>query len=138
MLSPTQTVNTESVSIFNAGRSAATKLEVVFNWKPQHINIWPSRHFDEQTSPDGRYHMFFDSLPAKDTVGFELFNINAQLPEMITVRSEQCAVAVSMNLIPQPVAPKWKIVLVLLLLGIGLASTVYATIWFLQILISSR
>jgi hypothetical protein len=47
VISPTQTVSTQSVSIFNAGRSPATKLEIVFNWKPQHINIWPSRHFDE-------------------------------------------------------------------------------------------
>jgi hypothetical protein len=137
VISPNQTVNTESISIYNAGRSPATKLEIVFNWKPQNINIWPSRHFDEKLSPDGRYHMFFDSLPAKDVAGFELLNINQPLPEMVTVRSEQC-VATSMVLIPQPMPPKWRIAIILVLIAIGLSGTVYGIIWLLQILISSR
>ncbi|MFK4522162.1 hypothetical protein ABIF90_000143 [Bradyrhizobium japonicum] len=137
VVSPTQTVNTESVQIFNAGRSAATKLEIVFNWKPENINIWPSRHFEEKLSPDGRYHMFFDALPAKDIVGFELLNINSALPEMVTVRSEQC-IATNMVLVPQPMPAKWKIAAILYLMAAGLAVTVYATIWLLQILITSR
>jgi hypothetical protein len=137
ILSPTQTVNTESVSIFNAGRSPATKVEIVFNWQPQNINIWPSRHFEEKLSPDGRYHMFFDSLLAKDVVGFELLSVNAPLPEMVTVRSEQC-IATSVQLLPQPVLPKWKVVILLTLIAIGLAATTYGAIWLLQLLIFSR
>lgn len=137
VLAPTQTVTTTSVSIFNAGRSSATKVEIVFNWKPQHINVWPSRHFEEKLSPDGRYHMFFDSLPAKDVVGFELLNINQDMPEIVTVRSEQC-VAGQMVLQPQPVAPKWKVGVIIYLLAIGLAATVYLILTLLQILLASR
>ena len=135
MLSPTQTVNTASISIFNAGQSPATKVEVVFNWKPQHINIWPSRHFDEKLSPDARYHLFFDSLPSKDVVGFEVLNINADMPGIVTVRSEQCA-AKLMELQPQPVAPKWKVAVIVGLLAIGLATAVYFFILFLQVLLT--
>jgi hypothetical protein len=81
--------------------------------------------------------MFFDSLPAKDVVGFELLNVNVTLPEITTVRSEQC-VATSVQLIPQPIHPKWKLAVVLVLLSVGLATTVYFAIWLLQVLISSR
>jgi hypothetical protein len=137
VLSPTQTVNTESVSIFNAGRSPATKVEIAFNWRPQNINIWPTRHFEERLSPDGRYHMFFDSLLAKDVVGFELLSVNAPLPEIVTVRSEQC-IATSVLLVPQPLPPKWKVVVAVALIGIGLAATVYGAIWLLQLLVLSR
>lgn len=136
IISPTQTVHTTSVSIFNAGRSTATKVEVVFNWKPQFINIWPSRHFEEKLSPDGRYHMFFDALPSKDTVGFEILSINRDLPPIVTVRSEQC-VAKTMELQPQPVAPRWKWVLVLALLAVGSATMAYFILSLLRLLLVS-
>lgn len=132
-LAPTQTVNTASVSIFNAGRSPATKVEVVFNWKPQHLNIWPSRHYEEKLSPDGRFSIFFDSLPAKDTMGFELLAVNAALPEMVTVRSEQ-SVATKMRLVPQPILPRWKVVIILWLIGCGVAVNVYVVSLLIQLL----
>ncbi len=134
-IAPTQTVNTASVSIFNAGRSPATKVEVVFNWKPQHLNIWPSRHYEEKSSPDGSYSLFFDSLPSKDTMGFELLAVNADLPEMVTVRSEQ-SVATKMRLVPQPMQPRWKVIVAIWLIGCGVAANIYVTTMLLQILAS--
>jgi hypothetical protein len=71
-ISPAQTVNTASVSVVNAGRQVATKVEVVFNWKPQHLNIWPLRHYTENMAPDGRFSLNFDSLAPKEIIGFEL------------------------------------------------------------------
>mgnify|MGYP000347160269 CR=1 FL=1 len=47
LLSPTQTAKTDSFIIRNAGRETATKLELVFDWKPMCLNPWPVRHYDE-------------------------------------------------------------------------------------------
>jgi len=64
-ISPTQNVYTSSFLIRNAGKETATKVELVFNWKPQCVNIWPLRHYQEHTEPDNRYVMIFDSMSPK-------------------------------------------------------------------------
>jgi len=58
-VSPTQTVRTNSFIINNAGREPATKVELVFNWKPMCLNIWPVRHYEEHVEPDRRYVLIF-------------------------------------------------------------------------------
>ena len=85
-VSPTQTVHTRSLLVWNAGKEAATKIEWVFNWKPLCINVWPPRHCEEHTEPDNRYVMIFDSLAPAEYLGCELFSINADLPNLLTVR----------------------------------------------------
>jgi hypothetical protein len=131
---PTQTVNTASVSVFNAGRQVANKLEVVFNWKPQHLNIWPSRHYTENTAPDGRFSLNFDNLAPKETIGFELLAVNSHLPAMVTVRSDQ-SVASNLPLIPQPIQPRWKLALAGWLMLTGFAANVYMLMLLLQVVV---
>ncbi|MBU6438018.1 MAG: hypothetical protein KGQ77_10860, partial [Betaproteobacteria bacterium] len=75
-LSPTQMVRTASFMLRNSGKEAATKVEIVFNWKPPCINIWPSRHYTEYVEPDLRYVLVFESLAPSETLGCELLAIN--------------------------------------------------------------
>ncbi len=133
-LQPTQTVHTRSLLVRNAGKETATKVELVFNWKPLCVNIWPSRHFDEYTEPDNRYVMIFDSLAPQEYLGCELFSINFELPNLITVRSDQC-VAQTINMYPQPAIPDWKRRLGIVLGLAGIALVVYLTIGLLQFLV---
>lgn len=135
VVAPNQVVNTASISVFNAGRSAATNVEIVFNWKPQNLNIWPSRHFTESQSPDGRYHLFFDALPSKDILGFEVLNINQDLPGVITVRSEQAVAAAMQTLTPQPIVPRWKQLIAIWLMIVGFAVSVYIMLLGLQFIL---
>ena len=46
-ISPNQSAHTRSFLVQNSGREPATKIELVFNWKPMCLNIWPSRHMTE-------------------------------------------------------------------------------------------
>ena len=133
-ISPTQTVNTRSLMAWNAGKETATKLEWVFNWKPLCINIWPSRHFEERAAPDGRHVLVFESLAPNEYLICEVLSINVPLPDLVTLRSDQC-VAQTISMYPQPVIPIWKrrVATVLVLAGLGLA--VYAVIVLLQFLI---
>ena len=54
-ISPGQTVHTVTHLLGNAGKETATRVELVFNWKPLCMNIWPSRHFEAHAENDGRY-----------------------------------------------------------------------------------
>ncbi len=133
-ISSSQTVHTRSLVIWNAGKETATKVELVFNWKPLCINIWPSRHFQEHSQADSRYVMIFDSLAPNEYLGCELFSINNQLPDMITVRSDQC-VAHAINMYPQAFVPSWRRRLGVAFMFAGIALVVYLAIVLLQFLV---
>jgi len=134
VVSPKQTVHTVSHVISNAGRETATGVELVFNWKPLCINIWPARHFSESIESDGRYAMQFDSLAPGEQIGFELLSINSELPNLVNARSNQCA-AETIAMYPQPILSPWKRKLAVFLLFSGIAFTVYMGILILQFLV---
>jgi len=136
VLSPNQTVHTITHLVNNAGKETATNVELVFNWKPLCINIWPTRHFKEHTEKDNRYILVFDSLAPGELIGAELLSINQELPELVNVRSNQCT-ATTIEMYPQPVFPTWKRRLVAFLLFAGLAFVAYVTVILLQFLIAS-
>jgi len=133
-ISPTQGANTSSYLLTNVGRETATNVEVVFNWKPLCINIWPSRHFSEHTEEDKRYVMVFESLAPNEHIGFELLTVNDQLPNLVNARSDQCP-ATNINMQLQPILPLWIQRLIIVLLFLGFACAIYISILILQFLI---
>jgi hypothetical protein len=134
VVSPNQTVETTSHVLRNAGKEPATGVEIVFNWKPPCINIWPPRHSTEHTENDGRYVLKFDSLAPNELISFELFSINRELPRLINARSDQCT-AETIEMYPQPVVQSWKQRLAVFLVFSGIAFAVYVGIIILQFLV---
>jgi hypothetical protein len=129
-----QNVLTASVMIQNIGKVTAKNVEIVFNWKPQYLNMWPSRHIEEKTEADGRYCLMLSSLAPGEYLGMELLAINASLPQLITVRSDEC-VAIEVQMEPQPVRPVWKQRSAIFLQWFGLAAAAYAVLVILQWLV---
>lgn len=134
VLSPTQNVLTASYLLKNTGSDTARKVELVFNWKPLCINIWPSRHITEHFEPDNRYVVVLDSLAPNEFVGFELLSVNNELPNLVTVRSEQCG-AKYVEMYPQPVVKPWLMRLAATLMVAGAGVALYLAILLLQFLI---
>lgn len=133
-ISPTQTVHTNSLIVRNAGREHATKVELVFNWKPMCINVWPPRHFQEHLEPDQRYVLIFESLSPGEVLGCEVLSINGEVPSLVTVRSDQ-SVAQFINMHPQPVVSNAVRTATTVFLSLGLATAVYASILLVQFLV---
>lgn len=90
ILSTTQRVCTASIRVINSGRETANKIELVFNWKPQYINIWPVRHYEHKTDQDSRHILIFDNLSPREEIGIEIMCINADLPALLVVRCAEC------------------------------------------------
>ncbi len=134
VISPNQTVHTASHVLTNAGRETATKVELVFNWRPLSINIWPSRHHEDETEQDGRYVMIFESLAPGEQIGFELLSVKSDLPSFINARSDQCTTD-TVDMYPQPVVATWKRRLAVGLLFLGFAAAIYIAVVTLQFLI---
>jgi len=133
-VSPTQTVHTSSYILINEGTVPARNIELVFNWRPPCLNIWPPRHTTEHIETDGRYVLMFESLAPNEFVDFELLSINLNLPQVVTARSDQC-VAQNIFMYPQPVAKPWQRRLFVALAFAGLALVIYLLLLLLQYLV---
>jgi len=136
IISPGKTVHTVSHLLNNTGNKTATRVELVFNWKPLCMNIWPSRHFEEHTEKDGRYVLIFDSLAPDELIGLELLSINRELPYLVNARCDQCT-STTIDMSPQPVYPAWKRRVDAMLILAGIAFMVYISILLLQFLVIS-
>ena len=134
VVQPNQTVHTQSVLLRNAGSETATDVELVFNWKPLCINFWPVRGYADRVLADGRYSVRFESLAPREAMGCEIFTINAELPVLLTARSNEC-VAEPINMYPQPVFPMWRVRIFVALALLGLGAFTYLLISLLQYLI---
>jgi hypothetical protein len=129
-----QTVHTRSLLVVNAGRETATMVEWVFNWKPPCLNVWPARHYTEHFAPDNRYAIVFASLAPGEHIGCEILAANGELPNLVTVRSDQCT-SRTINMYPQPVIPQWRKRTTTVLMFAGLSLSVYLAILLAQFLI---
>ncbi|SFI03323.1 hypothetical protein SAMN04515618_108119 [Collimonas sp. OK307] len=134
---PNQVIYTRSFLIRNAGRETATKLEVVFNWKPMYLNIWPIRKHTQGAEPDNRHVLVFDSLSPGELVRVEVLSLNHNLPALLTVRSAECiAKNIDVNILP--VVKKPLLILIWTLIGTGFATCVYLALLLMQRFFSRR
>ncbi len=85
----TLVIRTSSLFVQNLGRDASTEIEIVFNWKPLHFNLWPQRLFEQQINPDNRFIVKLPNLAPKEFVGLDLLTVNSEMPLLIQVRSLQ-------------------------------------------------
>lgn len=136
VVAESQSVHTASIRVINVGREVARNVELVFNWKPQYLNRWPLRDFEERYLVDGRYMISFTTLAPKEETGLEILSVNRDLPDIVHVRSsEGVAERVQMLWIRQQ--PKWLWALGSTLMYFGIAAVIYVLILLLQFLVLS-
>lgn len=128
-----QSINTASFVISNDGRDTAKNVEIVFNWRPMFMNVWPARHFEHRLSDHNRYSLLFASLAPKENINVELIGINAALPELVTVRSDE-VIAQERAMMLQPVLPNWKVFTFSYLGLAGIAVTGYVVALVIQLI----
>ena len=132
-IAPSQLVRTASITVQNTGLRAAKGVEVAFNWKPRIMNLSPARAFTEVDSAFHRYSLKFDSFAPGEDSTIEIMSINAELPNMTAVRSDDC-VGKLITMAPQRVWPQWFLNSMALLLIIGAATVVYSVTRLVQII----
>lgn len=134
-LADRQLVRTASIVVSNAGLQAAKNVEVAFNWKPPILNVQPPRAYTDLPSPFDRHSIKFDSFAPGEQVTISIMSINAELPVMTAVRSDDCqGKPISMQ--PQRVWPFGVNLALFALLIMGLCTTVYLLLTGISYLIS--
>lgn len=134
IISNTQRVCTASIRVINVGGETANKVELVFNWKPQHLNLWPVRHYESICDQDSRHILVFDNLSPKEEIGIEIMSINADLPALIQVRSAECQ-AKNVPMMWIAYVASWKIAITRAFLFLGLGAFVYWLLVLIQFLV---
>jgi hypothetical protein len=135
VVSPLKVVRIPSVSVLNTGRNPAANVNITFNWKPQHYSLWPSRHHKVDTAPDGRFTIMAGTLPPKDFIVVDLLSVNTELPEITSAYCDQCTSTI-VTLFPQEVHPRWKLLLAVWLMVLGLGAAVYLAISAIQLVVT--
>lgn len=125
-------VHIAEVSITNLGRETATNVLVTFNFKPQHFNIAPPRHYSEETAPDGRQTIKLGSLPPKDRVLLLVMSVASEIPAITLTQCDECVAVDIREEFRERIAP-WRRYLDGFLRWAGVAATVYALISLLSI-----
>lgn len=87
------TVHTISYFIRNDGKIPLNGVEVVWQWKPDGMHLWPPRPFSQEQTHDGRHVVGIKSLAPGEDFLVEVIGFGSALPQMQSCRSEQ-AVAV--------------------------------------------
>lgn len=134
-LAPSQLVRTASITVQNTGLNPARGVEVAFNWKPPILNLSPARAFAEVRSAFDRYSLKFDSFAPGESTTIEIMSINAELPMMTAVRSDDC-VGQLINMAPQRVWPQWMLRSIALIMLVGAATLVYIVIQLAAIVVA--
>lgn len=125
-------VNTQEIWVTNSGRAAVEDIEIVFNWEPQHFEIWNPREFTQAHLPNGRFSLKIPTLAGKEFFSVALLS-TMPLPEIINVRSKT-STAKPFTLLPTRQFPTWFNVIGLALMILGMATAIYGLLAMVSML----
>jgi hypothetical protein len=125
---------TQDLWFHNIGRAAVEDIEIVFNWKPEHYEIWNPREHNNLTLPDGRFIVKIPTLTAKEFFSISLLDTK-ELPRVVNVRSKNSG-AKEIPMIPMRLFPMWFNLGAMGMMFVGLGATIYFVLGLVNPLLS--
>lgn len=117
-------VRTQQIWFQNLGRKPIDDIEIVFNWKPQHLEVWDPRQYNILSTPDGRHVLSLPNLSAKEFFTVSIIDTFGEIPEVISVRWKG-GIGKSIQMAPTQVLPKFVLLILWLLIMIGFSAVVF-------------
>lgn len=117
-------VITQQIWFQNAGRLPAEDIEIVFNWKPQHLEIWPPRSYQSGALPDGRFGITVPYLTGAEVMTVSMIDTIREMPVIVSVRSKS-GLGNMVAMAPQRVWPGWMTFTAAALMLTGLTTLFY-------------
>lgn len=127
-------LHTASLLVLNVGKEKASNVEIIFNYKPELVNLWPARSYKDLVAPDGRYTVKLDSFAPREELRFEIARANGPLPGIVAVRCDEC-VGQQIPIRWVRYTPQWQSTIYLGLMLAGLGSAVYWLLVVLQLIV---
>jgi hypothetical protein len=111
-------VSTAHYIIQNAGRAPAKDVEIVLNYAPDEVSVWPQRLYELKLNNEQRQILKLEFLAPKEYVEILLLNIRNDLPDVLSVKSPDC-VGKAVNIGYHHIYPKWVYSLMLFGMFLG-------------------
>ena len=121
-------IQTDAWTIQNIGRAKTENVDFVFGEQPDHYQLQPSISHDTETLQNGNFLIRIPELAPKEVVTVQILSYT-KLPQPLTIRSD-AGLAQTIPIQFQRILPKWLAALLLLLMLIGLGTTMY---WMIEI-----
>lgn len=116
-----------SIWLWNGGRGMAEDVELLFNWRPPHMERFPQLKAEETTFPDNRFLLTLERVNPREGINFNLLSAGPELPLLIHVRCKGFP-ATEVTFINQRRFPNWINAIVAALMLLGLAAALYLLI----------
>jgi hypothetical protein len=78
-------VYTQTIWVQNVGRDIAENVEIHFNFKPAHYELFPARTYDENLNPDNKFSISTPVLTKREYFTIQLISVNSELPNVNNV-----------------------------------------------------
>jgi len=117
----------QSFLVQNAGRKAAGSVELIWNYRPFHFEVWPVVPYEIDVVQNGRFILRFPSMSPKENLEIELIG-RGSLPDLVNVRASTAKVPKRVRFQSLRVYPQWVIGIIGLLMVLGFAAAVYALV----------
>jgi hypothetical protein len=120
---PNLKLQTDSLTIQNAGRKSATNIEIVHKDKPDHFQFSQAISYKEELNPNGEHLIKIENLGPKEFLNIQYLS-HSKLPVLLRVRSDQGS-AQLIQVQFQQIYAKWLLFLVGILMVSGFGLFVY-------------
>lgn len=127
----TTLVHTGTVFVQNTGRKTAEDIEVVFNYRPQHFQVWPSLNYNTAENPEHHFTIKITTLGPRESTTIELLSVSINLPDPLRVRSP-LGEAKRVPIAPMRVWPGWFNRTIFLLLVLGIFGFLYLLVRLIE------
>lgn len=121
---PALHIQTRTLFFQNLGRAMAEELEIVFNFKPAHLERWPHLPISTQMQEDQRFVVTVARLNPRETMTLSLMAVNGDFPSISVVRCKGFP-ARAIAMAPMRVFGRPVILLVGALMLLGATAAVY-------------
>ncbi|MBN9437043.1 hypothetical protein [Bosea sp. (in: a-proteobacteria)] len=112
------------IVFINPSKSIAEDIEIVFNYRPLHLSVFPHLKYEISENPDRRIVVKIDKLNPKEIVNIAMLNTHTELPHMTSVRFKG-GIGKRIDLEPSRVFPVWIRGLIGFVMLAGVAAIFY-------------
>ena len=125
---------TQTIFVQNTGKGTAEDVELIFNYKPEHFQIWPITPYKEEIHKDNRFSLRVEHLSPRENFSVELLGTH-ELPRLLRIRT-QSKEGMEILMSPSQVYSRWIHILVAALMFSGAFLIVYLIVKFFTLAIT--
>jgi hypothetical protein len=117
-------LHTQAIFLQNIGFSPAEDVEVILNYKPENLSLWPQLNYSTDTNPEGRCIIKIKNLGGREFTSLEMLHSQGDMPTTLRVRTPrgECK---QVPMAPMQVLSRWTRMTLILLMFLGAFTIFY-------------